>query len=188
MLTNLHSLSRNAFLTLAFSVAFQSELVAQTRIDRIQEGVVFAKADINPTQLNKVKGTVYFTQTKEGVLIIAELTDLTPGEHGFHIHEFGDCSTRDASSAGNHFNPTNQKHGSPDSSNRHVGDLGNIYADGSGYAYYQRMDRIISLNGPNSIIGRSVIVHENPDDFTTQPTGNAGLRQGCGRIVEVLAQ
>ena len=104
--------------------------------------------------------------------MIAELTGLTPGEHGFHVHEFGDCSMADGTCAGGHFNPTGAPHGGPDDAKRHVGDLGNIKADASGKATYKRVDKMLALNGPNSIIGRSIIVHAAPDDLE-----DAALRQ-----------
>jgi superoxide dismutase, Cu-Zn family len=132
---------------------------------------------------HKVKGKVTFTQKTDGVEVVAELTGLQPGEHGFHVHEFGDCSMADGKCAGGHFNPTNMPHAGPDSEKRHVGDLGNVKADSTGNAKYKRLDTMISLSGPNSIIGRSVIVHAKPDDFKTQnPPGNAGDRIGCGVI------
>jgi Cu-Zn family superoxide dismutase len=145
--------------------------------------VTVAVAVVHGLGENKVKGKVTFTQKDGGVEIVAELTGLTPGEHGFHVHEFGDCSMADGKCAGGHFNPTKMPHGGPDSEKRHVGDLGNIKADSTGKATYKRLDKMIALSGPNSIIGRSVIVHAKPDDFTTQtPPGNAGDRIGCGTI------
>lgn len=131
---------------------------------------------------HKVSGKVTFTQMSDGVEIVAELTGLHPGEHGFHIHEFGDCSMTDGKCAGGHFNPTGAPHGGPDSEKRHVGDLGNIKADGEGKATYRRVDKMISLNGPHSIIGRSVILHAKADDLKSQPSGDAGDRIGCGTI------
>lgn len=145
--------------------------------------VEMAVAVVHPLGDHKVKGKVTFTQKEEGVEIIAEFTGLTPGEHGFHVHEFGDCSMADGKCAGGHFNPTGAPHGGPDSEKRHVGDMGNVKADENGKATYKRFDKLISLNGRNSVIGRSVIVHAKPDDFTTQtPPGNAGDRIGCGVI------
>ncbi len=131
---------------------------------------------------SKVAGKVVFTQHKDGVEIVAELTGLTPGEHGFHVHEFGDCSMMDGTCAGGHFNPTGAPHGGPDDAKRHAGDFGNIKADDSGKATYKRVDKLIALNGPNSIIGRSIIVHAKADDLKTQPSGDAGPRIGCGVI------
>ncbi len=146
------------------------------------ESEVHAVATIHPTKGNAVHGEVTFTQTANGIHVIADIEGLKPGKHGFHVHEHGDCSAPDASSAGGHFNPTSQKHGAPEAHERHVGDLGNIEADNQGHAHYDRVDAVIALEGPNSIIGKSVIVHADPDDFKTQPTGNAGGRLGCGVI------
>jgi Cu-Zn family superoxide dismutase len=145
--------------------------------------VTHAIAVVHPMGDSKVTGKVTFTQKDGGVEIVGEFTGLSPGEHGFHVHEFGDCSMADGKCAGGHFNPTKQPHAGPDDAHRHVGDLGNVKADASGKATYKRVDKMIALSGPNSIIGRSVIVHAKPDDFKTQdPPGNAGARIGCGVI------
>lgn len=143
-----------------------------------------AHAVLNPTKDNNVKGTVEFIDLEEGVKIIANIEGLAPGKHGFHIHEFGDCSAPDALSAGGHFNPRSTLHGGPMDLPRHVGDLGNIEPDKHGKAHYQRLDYVLQLKGAESIIGKSVIVHTNKDDFISQPTGNAGPRVACGVIVE----
>jgi Cu-Zn family superoxide dismutase len=137
---------------------------------------------VHPLGDSGMKGKVTFTQHGDGIEIAAELTGLPPGKHGFHVHEFGDCSMMDGTCAGGHFNPEGMPHGGPDSADRHVGDLGNVEADATGKAVYKRVDRAIALSGPHSIIGRSIIVHADPDDLTTQPTGNAGARVGCGVI------
>ena len=137
---------------------------------------------LHPTEGNDVGGIITFIQTKDGVKIVADVEGLTPGKHGFHIHEYGDCSSKDGKSAGGHFNPTNKKHGSPDAEERHVGDLGNLIANDQGRAHYERIDKVISLNEPYSIIGRGIIVHVGEDDFVTQPTGDAGARVACGVI------
>ncbi|MDQ7039468.1 MAG: superoxide dismutase family protein [Rhodothermus sp.] len=141
-----------------------------------------AVAVLYPTDGHQVTGVVHFTQTAEGIQIEATVSGLTPGLHGFHIHEWGDCSAPDATSAGGHFNPTNQPHGAPDSATRHVGDLGNLEADEDGMARYSRVDTVVALSGPRSIIGRAVVVHAAEDDLTSQPTGNAGGRLACGVI------
>jgi Cu-Zn family superoxide dismutase len=114
--------------------------------------------------------------------VYAEVSGLTPGRHGFHIHEYGDASIADGTAAGAHFNPGNKMHGGPDSPERHVGDLGNIEADRSGNAKYNRLDKRISLTGRNSIIGRSIVIKEAQDDFKTQPGGAAGARVAIGVI------
>lgn len=143
-----------------------------------------AHAVLNPTKGNRVQGTVTFTQVEGGVRIVAVVDHLEPGKHGFHIHEFGDCSAADGSSAGGHFNPKKTKHGAPEAVERHAGDLGNLAADGKGHARYDRIDKIITLEGEDTIIGRSIVVHANEDDYKTQPTGNAGGRVACGVIEE----
>jgi Cu-Zn family superoxide dismutase len=144
--------------------------------------VTHAVAVVHPLGDSKVKGKVTFTQKNGGVEIVAELTGLEPGEHGFHVHEFGDCSMASGECAGGHFNPTGAPHAGPDDAQRHVGDLGNITVDDSGKATYKRVDKMVALNGKNSVIGRSVIVHAGRDDLKSQPSGDAGARVGCGVI------
>src|SRR6266576_1731421 len=125
---------------------------------------------LHSTAGNKVSGTVTFTPVTDGVHVHAEIAGLTPGMHGFHVHEFGDCSAVDASSAGAHFNPTNQPHAAPDATARHVGDMGNIEADTSGAAKLDYLDHHMSLaNDDRSILGRSVVVHAKADDLKSQP-------------------
>ena len=144
-----------------------------------------ATALVQPAKGQSVSGKVTFRQVSGGVEVIADIEGLTPGKHGFHIHEKGDCSAPDFASAGGHFNPDGKKHGGPDSPERHIGDLGNLYADAQGKAHYERVDSYLKLNGDNSIIGRSIVIHAKPDDYTTQPTGNSGDRIGCGLIQAV---
>jgi len=141
-----------------------------------------AVAVLHPTQGNDVSGTVTFTQMDNGVKVEADIKGLSPGKHGFHIHEYGDCSAADGTSAGGHYNPTGQPHAGPDQQKRHMGDLGNVEADGSGNAGYDRLDSHLRLNGPDTIIGRGVIVHAGADDLTSQPSGAAGPRVACGVI------
>jgi Cu-Zn family superoxide dismutase len=114
------------------------------------------------------------------VLVTAHLQGLAEGEHGIHVHEKGDCSAPDASSAGAHFAP-GEPHGAPDAQagQRHAGDLGNVTASADGSATYERMDNVIDLS---SIIGKSVVVHAQRDDMQTQPSGNSGARIGCGVV------
>ncbi|HZP85406.1 MAG TPA: superoxide dismutase family protein [Burkholderiales bacterium] len=141
-----------------------------------------ATATLAPTKGQQVSGKVDFTQTQNGVLVEARVTGLTPGRHGFHIHERGNC-TGDAAGAGAHFNPLAAAHGALIDGARHAGDLGNLDADASGVATYRAEVTGISLGtGEDSIIGRAVIVHERADDLTTQPAGNAGARQACGLV------
>jgi len=144
---------------------------------------VSAVADLQPTQGNEVKGTVTVTAVESGVRVVAEISGLKPGEHGFHIHENGDCSAHDGTSAGGHFNPTGAPHGAPDAAESHVGDLGNIMADASGNAHLDRVFSKPALTGEDSIIGHAVIVHGGRDDLESQPSGDAGARVACGVIV-----
>jgi superoxide dismutase, Cu-Zn family len=144
-----------------------------------------AVASMEPTEGNNVSGTVSFTEEEQGIRVVANLTGFPgAGSYGFHVHEHGDCSAPDAMSAGGHFDPHNTEHGGPTDppSERHAGDLGNIEADDDGSATYDRMDRVMSFDGDDSIIGRSVIVHAEEDDLETQPTGDAGARLACGVI------
>jgi len=139
---------------------------------------------LTPTLGNVVGGTVTFTQEKDGVKIVADVKGLSPGKHGFHVHEFGDLTSLDGKSLGGHFNPDNAPHAGPDADQRHVGDLGNIEADTSGHGHYERVDKVISLDmcDPHCIIGRGMVVHAGEDDLSTQPTGNAGARVAVGII------
>jgi superoxide dismutase, Cu-Zn family len=143
-----------------------------------------AVAELSPASGSNVRGTVRFEETGKGIRVVANVTGLTPGKHGFHVHAKGDCSAPDASSAGGHFNPANTKHGGPKDAERHAGDFGNITADASGTAKADFVDTHISFDGPNSIVGKGVIVHEKEDDLVSQqPTpGNAGKRVACGTV------
>jgi len=143
--------------------------------------VTKAVAVLQPTQGNKVEGTVTFTKTDKGIRVQANVSGLTPGKHGFHIHEFGDTSSTDGMAAGGHFNPHNMQHGSPTAEKRHVGDLGNLEADSQGHATLDLTDPALGFSGATSILGRGLVVHEKADDFG-QPTGNAGGRAAVGVI------
>jgi superoxide dismutase, Cu-Zn family len=143
-----------------------------------------AVAVLYPTAGNQVHGVVTFTKVKNGVKVVADIDGLTPGEHGFHIHEFGNCTASDGTSAGGHFNPEATPHGAPTAPARfrHVGDLGNITAQRSGKAHLEQVDPLLAFDGEHSIIGRGVIVHAGKDDLTSQPTGAAGSRVACGVV------
>ncbi|HMV49674.1 MAG TPA: superoxide dismutase family protein [Blastocatellia bacterium] len=141
-----------------------------------------AIAVLKPTEGNKVWGWATFTKDGDKIKVVGEIEGLTPGKHGFHVHEFGDCSAKDASSAGPHFNPQNTPHADHGSAQRHVGDLGNIEANADGKARIDLTDSAMKLDGPNSILGRGVIVHAQADDLKSQPAGNAGGRQACAAI------
>jgi Cu-Zn family superoxide dismutase len=157
-------------------------LLGAKQEDKSKHGPTKAIAVVHGFGSSQVKGVVQFTVTDDGVEIRGEITGLTPGKHGFHIHEFGDCSSGEAKCAGGHFNPDKKMHGGPDSENRHVGDLGNLTADDSGKAVIQMKDKLIALSGPHSIIGRAVIIHAKPDDLKSQPAGDAGDRIAGGVV------
>jgi Cu-Zn family superoxide dismutase len=140
-----------------------------------------AIAILHPSSGSEVKGQVTFKKTGDDVQVVADIENLKPGKHGFHIHEKGDCSAPDASSAGAHFNPTHQHHGGPSTAEHHAGDLGNITPDSSGRVHLEWIGKLY-LNGPDSIIGKSVVVHEKEDDLKTDPSGNSGTRIACGVI------
>ena len=141
-----------------------------------------AVASLEPASGSEVRGTVLFFAEGNGVRVEGSISGLTPGRHGLHIHEKGDCSAPDASSAGGHFNPTAQPHGSPDADMHHLGDFGNVTADASGVATVSRVMTGLTLEGPDSIIGRALVVHADEDDLHSQPAGNSGARVACGVI------
>jgi Cu-Zn family superoxide dismutase len=144
-----------------------------------------AVATLESAPGGSVGGTVTFTEVDGQVQVEADLTGLTPGAHGFHVHEVGDCSAPDFSSAGGHFAPEGHPHGAPTAAMHHAGDLGNIEAGADGTAHHTITSPAITLEeGPNSIIGRAVIVHADADDMTSQPSGAAGGRVACGVIHE----
>ncbi|MEO7073427.1 MAG: superoxide dismutase family protein [Rhodanobacter sp.] len=144
-----------------------------------------AQVVLKPTQGQGAAGTMTLRAEAGGVRIRGQLTGLTPGsEHGFHIHENGDCSAPDASSAGGHFNPDDQPHGSMDSGAHHAGDMPNQRADAQGVAAVDTLLGGASLDAGSArnVIGRALVVHQQPDDYKSQPAGNAGPRIACGVI------
>lgn len=173
-------------LTIGFGVSVLFGLLGQRgEAVGVGEDIKVAVAVIHPTRGNKVRGIVRFFELPDGrVKIVADIEGLKPGgKHGFHIHEFGDCSSPDAKSAGGHYNPEGYPHAGPPTKKRHAGDLGNLVADKNGRAHYELIVDNITIDGArNPILGRAVIVHEREDDLVSQPTGNAGARLGCGVI------
>ena len=135
---------------------------------------------------SQVAGTIFFSEQPGGVRVVARVSGLKPNqEHGFHIHEKGDCSAPDAMSAGGHFNPTAQPHG-PQAMPHHGGDMPSLKADAVGNAEATFTIEGVTLAGAtDGVIGRAVVVHAQPDDYKTQPTGNSGGRVACGVIAAV---
>lgn len=143
-----------------------------------------ASAQLKPTKGNKTFGEATFEQVGNKVRVVVFVQGLKPGqEHGLHIHEAGDCSSGDGMSAKGHFNPFGKPHGHSGSAERHAGDLPALKANKAGRANVQiDLDIITVTPGPASIVGRGLIVHADPDDYKTQPTGNEGARIACGVI------
>ena len=143
-----------------------------------------AVASLQPTKGNQTSGTVTFAQVGGKVRVHATVTGLKPGqEHGFHVHEAGDCSSADGMSAKGHFNPHAKPHGHHGTQERHAGDMPNLRADASGRAEASfELDVISVTPGAASIVGRGLIVHAQPDDYQSQPVGNAGARMACAVI------
>ncbi len=145
-----------------------------------------ASAQLAATSGNAVSGSVQFAQRGDKVMVSGEVRGLKPnGEHGFHVHEKGDCSSGDGMSTGGHFNPDAKAHGAHDNSEHHAGDLPSLKADASGIARFNFESATVSVgSGRADVIGRGLIVHRDPDDFKTQPTGNSGPRLACGVVVK----
>lgn len=142
-----------------------------------------AEVQLQPTRGHEARGRVEFRERQGGLEVVGTLTGLSPGQHGFHVHEKGDCSAPDATSAGGHFNPTGQPHGHPAHERHHLGDMPMLEADASGKATLNVFLPGVALEGqPSGVVGRAVIVHAGADDFKTQPTGNSGGRVACGVI------
>ncbi len=143
-----------------------------------------ASAVLLPTTGNTAAGTVHFVQSGGKVLVHGEVRGLKPNaQHGFHVHEKGDCSSGDGMSTGGHFNPGGQPHGRHAVATHHVGDLPSLQADGRGVAQFRFESSSIAIgSGAGNVVGKGLIVHRDPDDYTTQPTGNAGPRLACAVI------
>ena len=136
----------------------------------------------------KINATIHFTEYNNNIIIYGKVTGLNMNQnHAIHIHEYGDL-TDGCTSSCSHYNPYNMKHGGPNSKERHVGDLGNILADENGNCKFLIVDHMIKLNGEHNVIGRAVVIHEDPDDMgigghnDSHTTGHAGKRIGCGVI------
>lgn len=162
-------------------------LFACTKIEQETEIIEHGKPDISsavavihPKNDSDVTGVVSLTATENGIKIDADINGLTDNKHGFHIHQYGDCSAADGTSAGGHFNPDNNNHSGPTDEMRHMGDMGNLQGKGANStSTLSYIDSTIKLN---QVIGRAIIIHAGEDDLTSQPTGAAGARIGCGVI------
>ena len=146
-----------------------------------------ATANLAPASASLTSGTLTLTTMGDGVHVGGEIGSLRPGAHGFHVHEFGDCSAADASSAGGHFNPTNPPHGRSGPGPHHLGDSDNIVANADGVAVVDAHLHDVTLGTglANDIAGKAIVVHAQPDDYTSQPSGDAGARVACGVIAVI---
>lgn len=171
----------NMLLLSAFIIAMPACVKVDDDVETIPE-VKKAVAILHPLNNSGVSGIVYFEEAGFNVNIVADIEGLEKGEHGFHIHEFGDLRSDDGSSLGGHYNPKNKPHGGPTTDEQHAGDLGNIYAVGDTLAHFEGIQVGISITGDNPILGRSIVVHKGEDDMETQPSGNSGARVAAGVI------
>lgn len=171
-------------LLIVFAAGCAQQQSQKQQTDTMEPATNFtnAVAVMHPTEGNEVTGTVTFEKVGDSVRVQAEIEGLAEGRHGFHIHQYGDCTASDGTSADGHYNPTNNQHGSPTQDNRHMGDMGNLLAVEFQTSTINYLDPKIKLNGPNSVIGRAVIIHGGEDDFESQPSGDAGPRVACGVI------
>ncbi|MGW8370362.1 MAG: superoxide dismutase family protein [Gammaproteobacteria bacterium] len=143
-----------------------------------------ATAELQPVGDSGVTGMVTFAELDDALRVEATVMGLSKGQHGLHLHEFGDCSAPDASSAGGHFSPDDDPHGAPSDAvaRHHAGDLGNLTADADGTAHIAREDSELTLVGEYGVVGRAVVVHRGADDLTSQQSGDSGERVACGVI------
>lgn len=144
-----------------------------------------AQATLDPRSGSSAQGVVRMTQLADGsVRVRVDVTGVEANSrHGFHVHENGDCSAPDASSAGGHFNPTGAPHGGPQDRTKHAGDFGNVTADGRGEIHEEFVvDSITLTEGTRSAVGKAVVLHGGQDDLTSQPAGDAGNRIACGVV------
>lgn len=154
-------------------------------LPRTTDKQVIARAELLPTQGNTAMGTITFTRDGDTTTVQVALTGLTPGPHGIHIHENGDCSAPDASSAGEHFNPEGRPHGGLDTlpTERHPGDLGNVTAKDTGEVDEMITSNTLAPNGEFAMAGKAIVVHERMDDESSQPSGDSGDPAACGVIM-----
>ncbi|OGQ33760.1 MAG: hypothetical protein A3F16_00350 [Deltaproteobacteria bacterium RIFCSPHIGHO2_12_FULL_43_9] len=175
-----------------FLVAFSSLIVlcscekvpkaptASNIFSNVHKGI----AIVYPMKEGKVTGVARFEHAGSGIKVVAHIEGLKPNsKQGFHIHEYGDCSASDFSSAGAHYNPQNRQHAGPENDEHHAGDMGNLVSNDKGVADYEYTFSDLTIaGGMNPVLGRAVIIHENEDNLVSQPTGNAGSRIACGVI------
>lgn len=164
------------------SVAKETKLMGTTATAETLPG---AGVQLSATHGNTANGGLKISAAGHGVKLSGMVQGLQPNsEFGFHFHEKGDCSAPDAASAGAHFNPTNQDHGNPQAQPHHAGDMSNLRSDAQGVAAVSLDNPDVSLESgqPNDIVGKALVLHAKPDDYKTQPAGDAGDRIACGVV------
>lgn len=151
-------------------------------------GKIFASVNLEAKSGSNAHGKAWLTQSENGFQVVVSVANVTPGMHGIHFHEKGDCSAPDASSAGAHFNPTKMTHGAPNPHAHHIGDLGNIEIneDGTGVLNLVIDKTVFHPAFPNwsTLVGKSLVLHKNPDDLKSQPAGDSGDRIACGIVAK----
>lgn len=160
-------------------------LIAPFFIGCSDDDTLTATVTIEAKNDSGISGTVTFTEVKGSVSMTANIIGLTPGDHAIHIHAIGDCSAADGTSAGGHWNPKNVDHGEWGTAPFHIGDIGNIVADANGNGSISRVTDLWCIDcddDDKNVVGKAIIIHEGPDDFSSQPSGAAGPRIGCGEI------
>lgn len=186
-----NALLKTAALTFAASLGFVCSCTASSQQGAHQHASTAASpapssatAELEGKEGSKISGKVVFKQAGGEVKITAHVSGVEGGgSRGFHLHEVGDCTPPDFTSAGSHFNPSGAPHGAPTAAQHHAGDLGNIQIGADGSGHLELTSRGMTVGpGPSSVVGRAVILHEKADDLTTQPTGNAGGRVACGVV------
>jgi len=161
-------------------------LLALAGCDTMSKGP-YAEAQLQAAPGGKAWGRVSFHETEGKTFIRADINGLAPNQQfGFHVHEKGDCSAPDFMSAGGHFNPDTKPHGDHKTAEAHAGDMPNLSANGEGVAVLSYNSSVLTVaQGPRSVVGRAVVVHASPDDYKSQPAGNAGARIACGLVKQV---
>ncbi len=173
---------KNLFTFLAFILVLNCTKTERVEVIKEFDGPKIDKAVavVHPVGQNNISGVVHFERSETGTKVTAEIMGLSEGNHGFHIHQYGDCSAPDGTSAGGHFDPDEMQHNSRDAEKRHVGDMGNLESEGEqSTTTINYVDDNIFLE---EIIGRGIIIHAGEDDLSSQPSGDAGARIACGVI------
>jgi len=164
--------------------AAQPPVAVASRAEPAELPRTVAQANLEPTAGNDARGMVFFSESGNTVTIDIRLSGLSPGPHGIHVHEFGDCSGPGAASAGKHLNPHDAPHGAPTNVRdaRHPGDLGNVVADQMGNVRTSIQDSVLGSEPDFQMIGHAIVVHEDEDDLKSQPSGDSGMPVACGVI------